>query len=310
MSQVITETARSGRMNGWRGLPRDVRRRLRRTRFATVAQAPALAAWAEARWRRMVLVAGALPLVLIAASGLEISAVVGGGQHRTERTVLVGLTLACLVVSMTLGSRGSRNNRRANDLSVILTDSAYAALEADPMAAARPLAVHRRLPRGALLVEFIGLIAACAAIVAAAWDTYGAGYGAAAIGIAVLAALYVTDVAQGGVSLAAGVIRDGEISADLDRDGIRLTPDGPRLPWRLFSQATVDANGGGRFELDLAVRDPAELGRIMREAGPARRRRRAVGNPQTVSVDVRSIREQPLDVLIALRRYIAANDPG
>jgi hypothetical protein len=309
MSQVITETARSGRMDGWRALPRNVRKRLRRTRFATIAQAPALAAWAEARWRRMVLLTNTLPLFFIAAIGLEISVVVGGGHHRAERAALAIFTLAASVVSMTLNSRSGRYDHRANDLSVILTDSAHATLAADPVAAARPLVVHRRLPRGAMLAEFIILAGAGAASVAAALATYGAGYGAAAIAVGVLAALYVSDVAQGGVSLAIGIIRRGEIEADLDRHGIRLTPDGPRLPWRLFSQATVDANGSGRFALELTVREPAEVGRILREAAPPTRRKRVVGDPLAVFVDVRSIRERPLDVLIALRRYIAANDP-
>jgi hypothetical protein len=269
MTQLITDNG----LTTWRALPPDVRKRLRRDRFATVEQVPALAAWAEARWRRAGLLLTTLLFMAVTMACLNV--ILANSRHRSLVGALDTIMLPVVAASLILQTV---NRRRSNDLAAVLIEGVHAIMTAQPNAPARPIVVHRRLPVLASLVKLAVVAAGVGTLLAVAANGASIAILAVPIGLSLL----TTDSRA-----IFRRIRYGRVGADLDHDGIRLTPTGARLPWRQFSDPNVDIDPRGRFAIELPILSPAASG------------------PRKLVLHVDAIREQPLDLLLTLRRSIS-----
>jgi hypothetical protein len=280
---VITEPTR--RRNAWRNLPREVRRRLRRQPQPDAANGAALVAWAYARWWRAGWLSETIVPVGMAAGLLELGAI----RDHEHAAVSVALSLVAFV-SIGLGRPlRTLTRRRANDAAVLISDAATAITVATSDSA-RPLELRRRSVLAAMTTELTD-----AAIFAAGWVAFRLMYGEPPVVVTITVAALLVIL---GVTAIRRVGRRGAL-ADLDHKGIRLNPNGRRVPWTAFSSATVTADRWGGFDLVLTARTGVELSELMGQPGSG------VAGQRSISLDLTAGRESPLDVLTAVRRFLA-----
>jgi hypothetical protein len=272
---VVVESGR--RPSTWRTLPKQVRRRLRRTRRTDADTAEPFAMWAATRWRRTQSLHDFMPSIFAAMSGISLATL-------GHRSVLSDLPLV-MWEAATFGlplAVGLVMAHAAKMVAVVTTDAATTIQAARPDSAL-PLTLRHRSPMAPALLEFA--VAGCliGGWLAHVLPTDSSWSGLRIAGTVVVGGLAVLSMAFGAVAIRRAKRFHGVV-ADFDRDGVRLKPDGPRLAWSRYSSATIQSDWGG-------------VGLVLS------------GTDIITRIDVSTIRERPLDALLVARRYmIAAGD--